>query len=107
MVSFFTGMDISVSIHLDVVILSLFGYKLLDVGLYPLAVRRAPRHAPIGRLATGNRDYVLKFVLIGDAAVGKSSLLVRLTDQRFLTNPDATVCLIPHSLYQVSNHTSI
>jgi Ras family len=37
------------------------------------------------------RDYVLKFVLIGDAAVGKSSLLVRLTDERFLTNPDATV----------------
>ncbi|KAG8812942.1 hypothetical protein FRC19_002782, partial [Serendipita sp. 401] len=37
------------------------------------------------------RDYVLKFVLIGDAAVGKSSLLVRLTDQRFLTNPDATL----------------
>lgn len=40
----------------------------------------------------GNRDYVLKFVLIGDAAVGKSSLLVRLTDSRFLVNPDATVC---------------
>lgn len=37
------------------------------------------------------RDYVLKFVIIGDASVGKSSLLVRLTDQRFLTNPDATV----------------
>jgi len=36
-------------------------------------------------------DYVLKFVLIGDAAVGKSSLLVRLTDSRFLTNPDATL----------------
>ena len=28
---------------------------------------------------------------IGDAAVGKSSLLVRLTDQRFLANPDPTV----------------
>lgn len=27
----------------------------------------------------------------GDAAVGKSSLLVRLTDQRFLANPDPTV----------------
>jgi len=36
-------------------------------------------------------DYVLKFVIIGDASVGKSSLLVRLTDQRFLTNPDATL----------------
>lgn len=36
-------------------------------------------------------DYVLKFVIIGDASVGKSSLLVRLTDQRFLTNPDPTL----------------
>jgi len=27
----------------------------------------------------------------GDAAVGKSSLLVRLTDQRFMTNPDPTL----------------
>ena len=27
----------------------------------------------------------------GDAAVGKSSLLIRLTDQRFLANPDPTV----------------
>jgi hypothetical protein len=29
--------------------------------------------------------------LTGDAGVGKSSLLVRLTDQRFLANPDPTV----------------
>ncbi|KAG9308410.1 ras family-domain-containing protein [Chiua virens] len=35
--------------------------------------------------------YVLKFIITGDAAVGKSSLLVRLTDQRFVTNPDPTV----------------
>lgn len=28
---------------------------------------------------------------VGDAAVGKSSLLIRLTDQRFLANPDPTV----------------
>ncbi|KAJ7766255.1 hypothetical protein B0H16DRAFT_1793400 [Mycena metata] len=35
--------------------------------------------------------YVLKFIITGDAAVGKSSLLVRLTDQRFLANPDPTV----------------
>ncbi|KXN87186.1 GTP-binding protein YPTC4 [Leucoagaricus sp. SymC.cos] len=35
--------------------------------------------------------YVLKFIITGDAAVGKSSLLVRLTDQRFLTNPDPTL----------------
>ncbi|ETW86324.1 hypothetical protein HETIRDRAFT_122088 [Heterobasidion irregulare TC 32-1] len=35
--------------------------------------------------------YVLKFIITGDAAVGKSSLLIRLTDQRFLTNPDPTL----------------
>jgi len=38
-----------------------------------------------------NWDYVIKFVIIGDAGVGKSSILVRLTDQRFLANPDPTV----------------
>lgn len=38
-----------------------------------------------------NWDYVLKFIICGDAGVGKSSLLVRLTDQRFLANPDPTV----------------
>ncbi|KAI0823580.1 ras-domain-containing protein [Trametes gibbosa] len=35
--------------------------------------------------------YVLKFIITGDAAVGKSSMLVRLTDQRFLANPDPTL----------------
>jgi len=35
--------------------------------------------------------YALKFIITGDAAVGKSSLLVRLTDQRFMTNPDPTL----------------
>ncbi|KAF9053327.1 ras-domain-containing protein [Panaeolus papilionaceus] len=35
--------------------------------------------------------YVFKFIITGDAAVGKSSLLVRLTDQRFLANPDPTL----------------
>ncbi|KAJ7718431.1 hypothetical protein B0H16DRAFT_1337407 [Mycena metata] len=37
--------------------------------------------------------YVLKFIITGDAAVDKSSLLVRLTDQlqRFLANPDPTL----------------
>ncbi|EMD38110.1 hypothetical protein CERSUDRAFT_113244 [Gelatoporia subvermispora B] len=35
--------------------------------------------------------YVLKFIITGDAAVGKSSLLIRLTDQRFLNNPDPTL----------------
>ena len=33
--------------------------------------------------------------LTGDAAVGKSSLLVRLTDRRFLANPDPTVRIAP------------
>ncbi|KAJ9475095.1 putative GTP-binding protein YPT31/YPT8 (putative) [Pseudozyma hubeiensis] len=36
-------------------------------------------------------DYILKFILIGDSSVGKSSLLVRLTDDRFLTSPDPTI----------------
>jgi Ras-related protein Rab-2A len=36
-------------------------------------------------------NYVLKFIITGDAGVGKSSLLIRLTDQRFLTNPDPTL----------------
>lgn len=35
------------------------------------------------------------FCRLGDAAVGKSSLLVRLTDRRFLANPDPTVCPTP------------
>jgi hypothetical protein len=30
-------------------------------------------------------------ISVGDAGVGKSSLLIRLTDQRFLANPDPTV----------------
>lgn len=45
----------------------------------------------------------MKFVLIGDAAVGKSSLLVRLTDERFLTNPDATVM---HILWDWNDSTN-
>jgi Ras-related protein Rab-2A len=42
-------------------------------------------------MATITWHYVFKFIITGDAAVGKSSLLVRLTDQRFLANPDPTV----------------
>jgi len=38
-----------------------------------------------------NWDYVLKFIICGDAGVGKSSLLIRLTDQRFLAGPDPTL----------------
>lgn len=36
-------------------------------------------------------DYILKLIIIGDAAVGKSSLLVRLTQDRFLVHSDATI----------------
>ncbi|WRT64912.1 uncharacterized protein IL334_001851 [Kwoniella shivajii] len=33
-------------------------------------------------------DYILKYVILGDSATGKSSLLIRLTDERFdLTEP--------------------
>jgi Ras-related protein Rab-2A len=46
-------------------------------------------------MASINWHYVLKFIITGDAAVGKSSLLVRLTDQRFLANPDPTVRALP------------
>ncbi|WVR04522.1 hypothetical protein IAU60_001526 [Kwoniella sp. DSM 27419] len=39
-------------------------------------------------METFSWDYILKYVLIGDSATGKSSLLVRLTDDRFdLTEP--------------------
>ncbi|KAF8308554.1 ras-domain-containing protein [Clavulina sp. PMI_390] len=33
-------------------------------------------------------DFVLKYIVVGDAGVGKSSLLVRFTDRRFLANPE-------------------
>lgn len=36
-------------------------------------------------------------LLAGDPSVGKSSLLVRLTDQRFLANPEPTVRLMEHT----------
>ncbi|KAL1666318.1 P-loop containing nucleoside triphosphate hydrolase protein [Schizophyllum commune] len=42
-------------------------------------------------MSGSNWHYVLKFIITGDASVGKSSLLVRLTDQRFLSNPDPTL----------------
>ena len=42
-------------------------------------------------MSTITWHYVLKFIITGDASVGKSSLLVRLTDQRFLSNPDPTL----------------
>lgn len=52
----------------------------------PLAVSEVSR----------NLGGLKRCALTGDAAVGKSSLLVRLTDQRFLANPDPTVCLVLH-----------
>lgn len=36
-------------------------------------------------------DYILKIIVIGDAGVGKSSLLVRLTEDRFLVDSDPTI----------------
>ena len=46
-----------------------------------------PLHYP----AMTSWDWLTKFVIIGDPAVGKSSLLVRLTDDRFLINPETTI----------------
>lgn len=66
-----------------------------------------PSLLSLGLMAGVTWHYALKFIITGlspctpytrhsyhppgDAAVGKSSLLVRLTDQRFMTNPDPTV----------------
>ena len=36
-------------------------------------------------------DYILKFIIIGDASVGKSSLLERFTEDRCLVESDATI----------------
>ena len=36
-------------------------------------------------------DFLTKFIIVGNASVGKSSLLVRLTDDRFLVNPETTI----------------
>ena len=43
--------------------------------------------------------YLILLILrsTGDAGVGKSSLLVRLTDQRFVANPDPTVRILSAS----------
>lgn len=42
-----------------------------------------PKHSdPLGREADLS---ILKYVIVGDAAVGKSSILIRLTDDRFAT----------------------
>lgn len=36
-------------------------------------------------------DYILKFIIIGDASVGKSSILVRFTEDKFLVDSDTTI----------------
>ncbi|KAG0149721.1 hypothetical protein CROQUDRAFT_653278 [Cronartium quercuum f. sp. fusiforme G11] len=36
-------------------------------------------------------DYIMKFVVVGDSSTGKSSLLVQLTDKRFLGQSDPTI----------------
>jgi len=36
-------------------------------------------------------QFIIKFIIVGDAGVGKSSILIRFTDSRFLTNPDPTL----------------
>jgi len=48
---------------------------------------------------------MLKFVTLGDTSVGKSSLLARLADQRFSTNPNATAsaCSSIHTHPMVSS----
>ena len=51
------------------------------------------------RCVTTSLDVLALIVLVapGDASVGKSSLLVHLTDRRFMTNPDPTVRAEPGS----------
>jgi len=36
-------------------------------------------------------QFIIKFIIVGDAGVGKSSILIRFTDARFLANPDPTL----------------
>ncbi|EPQ29387.1 uncharacterized protein PFL1_03142 [Pseudozyma flocculosa PF-1] len=51
----------------------------------------AGQAAAAGGTGGANWTVMVKFILIGDSSVGKSSLLVRLTDDRFLTDPDPTI----------------
>ncbi|KAK0211704.1 P-loop containing nucleoside triphosphate hydrolase protein [Armillaria fumosa] len=48
-------------------------------------------HYVLKFIITGELHFPYRLLITGDAAVGKSSLLVRLTDQRFLANPDPTL----------------
>jgi Ras-related protein Rab-2A len=36
-------------------------------------------------------DYVLKFIIVGDSTVGKSNIMSKYTDKRFLSNHDMTI----------------
>lgn len=38
-----------------------------------------------------NYDHKMKLLLVGDSAVGKSSLLLRFTDDKFIENPLNTI----------------
>lgn len=38
-----------------------------------------------------NFTYLIKFIVIGDSAVGKSCLLLQFTDQRFRADHDVTI----------------
>ncbi|KAH9007620.1 P-loop containing nucleoside triphosphate hydrolase protein [Lactarius deliciosus] len=42
-------------------------------------------------MAGSQLELCSQIIITGDAGVGKSSLLIRLTDQRFLANPDPTL----------------
>ncbi|ODQ68250.1 hypothetical protein NADFUDRAFT_39645 [Nadsonia fulvescens var. elongata DSM 6958] len=42
-------------------------------------------------MTTTKYDFIAKIVMIGDSSCGKSSLTIRLTDERFLKNPSTTL----------------
>ncbi|KAJ3449958.1 ras-related protein rab-2a [Anaeramoeba flamelloides] len=50
-------------------------------------------------------DYLFKFIIIGDSAVGKSCLLLQFTDHRFVTTHDLTLgCEFGAQLVQIEEH---
>jgi GTPase SAR1 family protein len=44
-------------------------------------------------------DYLFKLVLVGDSSVGKSSILLRFTDDTFDESVSATIGIGPHGNY--------